>query len=65
MLLDYMHTFTRDSGVPGGHAGIELPDRASELQGRLARARRAFTTRNVDFGCAARLDRKAVHAGRP
>ena len=60
MLLDHMHTFTRDSGAPGGHARIELPDRASELQARLARARRAFTTRNVDFGCAARLDRKAV-----
>lgn len=56
MLLDHMHSFTREGGRDG--AAPHSFGRVSELQARLALARRAFTTRNVDFGCAAQLDRK-------
>lgn len=59
MLLDHRQSFNRDGEVTQGTVTALLPARADELQQRLTRARRAFTTRNVDLGCAARLDRKA------
>ncbi|WP_284123976.1 DUF1611 domain-containing protein [Parerythrobacter aestuarii] len=36
--------------------------RGAHVQRRLSQARRAFSTRNVDFGCAAQLDRTAAPA---
>ncbi len=60
MLLENFHSFTAEGERPLASGSAASCGRGSELQARLAQARRAFSTRNVNLHCAVKLDRKAA-----
>lgn len=59
MLLDHTQSFISDGETSIDGAAALGIGQGSKLQAQLVRARRAFTTRNVNFAGAVQLDRKS------